>query len=88
MFSLPFFIFDLNAAKMPILYMTWSNTSALEGIVHVLFKKSSFINNMLKAHLVLNPAVPYLILPATELGCFSAPTLDAVENILAKAENI
>ena len=34
--------------------------------------------------MVLNPAVPYLILPATALGCFSIPTLDAVENILVK----
>ena len=26
----PFFFFDLSAAKIPILYMTWSSTSALK----------------------------------------------------------
>ena len=40
-----------------------------------------------KTHLVLNPAVPYLILPVTALGCFSMPTLDAFENILYRPQD-
>ena len=31
----PFFTFDLNAAKIPILYMTWSSMSALEKKIHI-----------------------------------------------------